>query len=343
MNKHPVFFFPLMFILFCLNIQSITAQTHYFGTLSNVKQRPLAMGGAFTSVEDDLEAVLYNPGSFNLYENEKQHRLTIFINPMSLLIASRHYSENFTEKIENTNVLNASALLFKSVIFTAKFFNAGIILGEESLNNIRQNERSSFFSFNDLWNNCSHTIFSNIQLAPKVSMGLSGTVYYDKTGSTRISKYGFSYGILMKPNPHINVGLSYIDFPKELPNYRTNLERMFDETMNIGISYRPFPGTTLSVDVRNLTEENKNNVRELHVGFEQSFFGIISLQGGYFQENYTKNNSYSCGIGLFDSRLIHKRQNEFGHHNYSLQYSFVYQEEEKGFNRWHFFSLLFHL
>ena len=79
------------------------------------------MGGAFTSVEDDLEAVFYNPGSFNLYETEKSHRFTVFVNPISLFVASRHYSDDFSEKIENTNLLIASALLSKSVVFTAKF------------------------------------------------------------------------------------------------------------------------------------------------------------------------------------------------------------------------------
>lgn len=342
MNKYPAFF-SLAFLLFLLNAQTGDSQTHYFGTMSNVKQRPLAMGGAFTSVEDDLEAVFYNPGSFHLYETDKSIRFTLFINPISLFVASRHYSENFTDKIENTNLLNASALLIKSVIFTAKFFNLGLILGEESLDNILSKPNRSFFNFNDLWNNSSHTIFSRIELARKVSMGVRATSYYRKTDNGLDLGYGFGYGILMKPNPHINVGLSYIDFPKELPNYRTSVERMFDETMNIGVSYRPFSGTTLSLDVRNLTEENKDNVREVHLGFEQTFWGIAAIQCGYFQENYTKFNNYSFGIGLIDSKLLHKKQNEFGHRNYSLQYSFVYQEEENSFKRWHFFSLLFHL
>ncbi len=342
MNNYPVFFF-LTIILFWFNIHASNAQTHYFGTLSNVKQRPLAMGGAFTSVEDDLEAVFYNPGAFNLYETEKQYRLTVFLNPISSLVSSRHYSNNFTEKIENANLLNASALLIKSAIFTAKFLTVGIIFGEESLNNVLARQQVEFFNFNDLWNNSSHTVFSHIELASKVSMGFSGTFYYKETENGLERGFGFGYGILMKPNPHINVGLSYIDFPKELPNYRTPVERMFDETMNIGISYRPFSGATFSLDVRNLTEENKENVREVHFGFEQTFWGIAAIQGGYFQENYTKHNNYSFGVGLIDSKLFHKKQNEFGHHNYSLQYSFVYQEKEHSFNRWHFFSLLFHL
>ena len=102
MPKSPTILFVL-FILLGLRYHICLAQDHYFANLYNVKSRPLAMGGAFISIEDDLEAVFFNPATFNLYKNKKNHRITFFFNPISSLIAFQKYSNNFQQKINEVN------------------------------------------------------------------------------------------------------------------------------------------------------------------------------------------------------------------------------------------------
>jgi len=317
------------------------AQTNYFGTLSHLKTRPLAMGGAFTSVEDDLAAVLFNPGNFRLYNN-KDFGITFFFNPLAAFMASQHYSDNFDKKISNENVLNSSALLLKGIVFTLKFVQCGFILNEESFAHIRTYPNIKFFQFNDVLKHSAHTFFACLQLAERVSLGCSSTYYNEKIDNRMNRGFGFSYGIMLKPATNLNVGLSYIDFPERLTGYRSPLERIEDETMNIGVSYTPFRNTIFSVDVRNLTEDNKENVREVHIGLEQSIDNALAIRLGYFQEKFLPpRRIYSCGIGLFDANLFRKKQHHFDHHHFIMNYTFLYQETAmKKPNHWHLFSLL---
>lgn len=343
MSKRPQLLFGL-FVFSCLWCHVCLAQDHYFATLHNIKPRPLAMGGAFTSVEDDLEAIAYNPATFSLYKDKKDHRITLYFNPIASWVALKKYSNNFQQKIDKINLLEASALLFKAIVFTGKFVNTGIIFGEESLKNIYNYHSSTWFNFNDLWDNCSNTFFASFKLAERLSIGVSGSLYHERNSNNILKQgIGFSYGIMLKPSSRLCVGLAYMDFAKNMSDYRMLIERMDDETMNIGVSYYPTSSTIFSLDIRNLTEENKENVRELHVGFEQSIYEIGAIRLGFFRERFVPCNNYSIGIGILDSNLIFKNKNRLNHHDFTINYSFIYQENLQKFNRWHFFSLLFRI
>jgi len=294
------------------------------------------MGGAFTSIEDDVESVLYNPGCFNLYKYPKDFKVTVFMNPLMSLLAFQHYSDNFSKNPDRRDFLNATALLFKSVVISIRQFETGVVIGEESFNNVMVNKQSRVFAYNNLWNDNSNTVFMKLRLAQRVSIGVNGTYYQRKIDEKNEDGIGFSYGIVLKPNDKLNVGLSYIDLPDKMADYRVRLERIFDETMNVGMSYNLFKGTTLALDVRNLTEENKDNVREFHFGFEQRIFNILALRGGYFKERFTDNETFSAGIGLIDSNIFFSGDDKFNHHDYMINYSFVHDESRE----WHMFSFL---
>jgi hypothetical protein len=324
-----------------VDITTTKAQQGYFATIYNIRTRPIAMGGAFTSVEDDLPAVLYNPGAFTMYKNRKSFRLTFFMNPLASYLAFYQDSERFRNSIHERDVLLNASLLFKGIVLTSRSFNLGVILGEESIETIRMKESPRFFNYNDLWENCAHTAFVNVDLARRVSIGISVTNYESHIKSLKATRYGFSYGILLKPGERVNVGLSYVDFPEKNATFRLPIERLMDETMNIGISYRPFDSTILSADVRNLSEENKANVREVHLGFEQQIVGITALRMGFFRERFTRNVRYSAGVGLLDSNLISREKDQFNHRQFICNYSFVYEDDVTTFNRWHFLSLIY--
>jgi hypothetical protein len=110
--------------------------------------------------------------------------------------------------------------------------------------------------------------------------------------------------------------------------------------MNIGVSYQPFRRTTLSFDLRNLTEDQRKSVREVHVGVEQTIFSILAIRGGYYQERFTANPTFSGGIALFDSNLLFSADNQFDHPQFVLNYSLVYQKVDHRIFRWHALSVL---
>ena len=342
MLKKPQSIITLLLFL-GLWYQTCLAQDHYFGTLYNVKSRPLALGGAFTSIEDDLETVSYNPATFNIYNSKKDHRITLFLNPLASFFAFQEYKNNHQQKNNETALWEAAALFVKAIVFSGRFIDMGIIAGEEPIKKIHDNHSPTAFYFNDLWDNSTNTFFMSLKLAKKLSIGFSGILYHDRSGNKLRKEIGYNYGILLKPNHKLNVGLSYMDFPKEMSDLHLCLDRMDDETMNVGISYKLTSSTIFSLDVRNLTEEKRENVRELHFGFEQSIFDISALCFGFYKEKPTNTNCYSVGIGILDSNLIYKAKDRFSHHDFIINYTYIYQESMDKFYRWHFFSLLFRI
>jgi len=228
----------------------------------------------------------------------------------------------------------------KSLVFTGKFIDVALIFNEQIINNNYLSDQKKFFQDCQLWDNSYHAFVTRIKLADRVSLGASGSYYMKEINNEIYKGWGFSYGILLKPSTRMNVGLAFVDYPNDMPEIRLPLERMADQTMNIGISYRPTASTTLTLDIRNLTEDNRKGVREAHLGFEQNLFAILSLRGGYFKERFADIHTFSGGIGLIDSNLIFADDHHFNHAQFMLNYSFIYQQTKIQFFRWHVLSLL---
>ncbi|MFQ5770327.1 MAG: hypothetical protein ACE5HX_07310, partial [bacterium] len=93
----------------------ILGQNHRFFTLSNVKARPLAMGGAFTSIEDDLAAINFNPAAYLLNKKNDSRPVTIFLNPVSPFIAAFQNKDLYTGSGSKfDDILMSLSLLLKS-------------------------------------------------------------------------------------------------------------------------------------------------------------------------------------------------------------------------------------
>lgn len=323
------------------------AQESSFLTFSTTKARSLAMGGAYTAVEDDIFSASYNPATMDFYRYDKEHRLTFYFNPISPVTAIRqNYQENQGDESSNpsaADILKSSALFVKSVAFSGRYLDMALVFHEQILDNSVLTAQKKFFENNDIWKNSYHSFYTRIKLAERVSLGFSGSLYVNKIDSQTQQDLGFSYGILLKPSQKLNVGLAYVDFPKNIPDIRMPVERMSDETMNIGVAYRPTSSTLIAFDFRNLTEDKRKTVREAHFGFEQNVFSIFALRGGYYRERFSKNHVISGGIGLIDSNIFYQKQNRFSHSQFLLNYSFVYQKQETKEQHWHVLSLLIRL
>ncbi len=305
------------------------------------------MGGAFTSIENNIVSAGFNPASLNLYETEKKCRVTLFFNPISASTALYDLyaaqTENQSEKTDAVSLLNKTALLIKGVVITAKFLDIGLIFNEQIVDVPALTAQKSFFSNNDIWNNCYHTILTRIKLAERVSLGASASLFYKQLADQVEHKFGFSYGLLVKPGKKLNVGMAYHYLPQLMPDVRLPLEKLVDQTINVGFSYYPFNSTTISIDLRNLTEEKGKSVPEAHFGLEQRLFSIIALRAGYFQERDTPKRTISAGVGLIDSNLLFSKENKFQQSHFMLNYSLVNQFEAGNDVRWHVVSLLLRL
>ena len=267
----------IIILIFFLSVTNrLFAQQDLSLSLSTIQARAISMGCAYTSLQDNIVSSLYNPATLNLYQEEKSFRITFFLNPITPSIL--FYEQNFDQKIKikseqnYLDYLKNLAAFIKGITITVKFLDLGFIFNEQIIDRNSLLTQKQAFKNNDLWNNCYHTIVARLKLAERVSLGASANLYLNRINGKVEHDYGFSYGIFMKPAMKMNVGVAYLYLPKTMPNIRMPVESLVNQTMNVGISYKPTKSTTLSIDLRNLTEDKRKSVREAHFGFEQKIF-----------------------------------------------------------------------
>jgi len=333
-------------LILTANIICVFAQSNRFITLSHVKARPLAMGGAFTAVEGDLAAINFNPAAFSLYKLKKSKRITFFLNPVAPIVGAIENKMLFQGSDSKINdYLFSLGLLLKSVSLSLGSIDFTFLLSEEGLNLPDTFVNEKFFRVSGFRQNYSHTFATRLKLADKVSFGGSASVLFGSQEADPLERevgFGFSYGILLKPEKGLSIGVSFFNIPDSLKEFRLQSERIVDESVNIGVSYQPFKGTLLSIDIRNLGEEGSEVVREFHFGLEQVILSHVAIRGGYFSKG-GGDNVFSGGIGLLDWNTIFDSENVFSHPNFVLNYAFVYEKTGMVNDRRHFLSFLIRL
>ncbi|MFQ5674578.1 MAG: hypothetical protein ACE5G1_01665 [bacterium] len=314
--------------------------------MSQVKARPLAMGGAFMAVEDDWPTVGFNPATFSLYRASKKGRLTFLLNPVSPFVGASDNDKLFDGQGSTVDdYLLSLGLFLKAISFSTNAFDFGFLLAEQGLNSSGNFFTDKLFDVGGFRQNHSHQFIAHLKLADKVAVGgTASVVYRSKVDDPREreSGFGISYGILLKPEKGLKIGVSFINLADSVQQFRSPVERLVDESVNVGISYQPFNGTLFSLDVRNIGEEDSVAVRELHLGLEQIFFSHLAIRAGFFRQE-EDSKVYSFGLGLVDENAFWGSENKFGHGNFLFNYAFVYEQRPLIDNRWHFVSFFFRL
>ena len=335
--------FLLTFIL-CVISFSAGAEENSFLTASIIRSRALAMGSACHSLIDDFSAGLYNPGAFKLNNTREEKKVRLFFNPIGMGLAFYDYSKydrdfERDDKLSITEGFLSASMLLKGAVCTTQLFDFGFSLGEEIItdNSLLKHgkrlfsiERHAYSSFN--------SAFVNFKIASSVSLGITGTLYNTRANGRSTYKGGYTFGVLLNPNPKLNVGIAYNEIPKDFSGARFPLESIEGETVTSGISYYPDENTVFSVDLRNLNKEDKLASREIHTGFERCFGKRIALRAGYYRKKQTQNDVYSFGIGILPtwgkiSKFVTSTRSDI------VSYTLII--EENGYRgRWHVFSLL---
>ena len=307
-------------------------------TFSTSETRPLAMGGAFSSVAGGLEAIRYNPAAFCVAATNSDFSIDLFLNPVAPFISfsnQGYFSGKFAAN--NTgDVLQSLSLFFKGATIKYRFFEVGILLNEESAGN-PANKTARFFDSTDFWNDYSHAVTLKLKLADPVAIGITSVFYHMENANTAYWKNGISYGIYLNPNSYYSVGLFYLSAPQTPFAQRKNLERLLTDSINLGIAVYPEKNTIIAFDVHNISEENSQISRELHVGLEHQFGSWFSLRGGYYQPQ-AKHHRISAGIGLFRSDFRHQNSKPSRTLPYALNYGVVYEQVGNTKMLWHFFT-----
>jgi hypothetical protein len=330
-----------LLILFLLP-GTLLSQRNLYVALSTSKVRPIGMGSAFTAIEDALAAISFNPAAYFLAPGEEIPRLTMFINPVSPIVGGANHSELYNGSGSPVDdFLLGLGLFLKSVSFNLNAVQLGVTLSEQSLSTPELFTEDEFFGVSGFRQNHSHSVVGRLQLAEKVSLGASANFLFGRSRQDPMKRYsdiGISYGVLLRPEKGLNVGVSFVNMPDSLVDFRLPLERIVDESINIGVSYEMFTKTLLSLDVRNLGEESGMIIREVHVGIEQVLLSHLALRAGFFNKQQGQN-VFSCGIGLLSDSLLSRSRSE-GSGNFYLNYAFVYEQTPVLDLRWHLLSFL---
>jgi hypothetical protein len=323
---------------------------HYFIAVSTLLARPLGMGGAFTAVNDDLPALLYNPASFSLYQDHRVRRVTLFLNPMAPIIALQRPEALFgRSQITYEEALAALGMLIKGATLSLGSFEFGAVFGEQAPNQ-KASSKQRVFDAHGYIDNQYNTIAARMVVAERVSLGGSIGLYYNREAeSGRQWGLGASYGVLVKPARYVSVGVSYMTIPDMRSEYREELERIVDGAVNFGISVHSKFGTTMAADIRNLGEEKAVTgelIREAHFGLEQILLSHLALRAGIYRkrrENTEDRFAISGGIGLADANGLWSTARRFTHPNWIINYGVVAEPMAGQRRFFHALSMIFRL
>ena len=324
-----------------IKTQDSSEKSEQFITLSTVRARPQAMGGAYTAILDGISSAIYNPAGLRLNKFPKRGRLTFFFNPVGAAVGLRNpqaLKSDSTWRV--SDAIAAAGLFIKSVALSWSAFEAILVLTESLPNSSHQPANRPFFNSDGILDRYSNTFATRLQLAEQISIGAAVTLYTLDGNQEKRHRYGSCYGILIQPNKSVNVGLAYFDFPETIAPIRTKLDRIVDETINLGISWRPHRSTLLSLDIRNVSEEQKFITREIHIGAELVPFKHIAFRGGYFRKQLDKENVFSVGVGILSMNLFTRSGERLKNQDWMLNYTFVYDDITGNYEFWHYFSFL---
>jgi hypothetical protein len=302
-------------------------------TLSTLKTRTVAMGGAFVSVKDGLATLDYNPAAFALAPSAQPVQCAVYLNPMAPLIMRENCSQKMDWDVQLGWLLYGAGVSVSGLTI-------GFIWGEEVLSDKNRLERSHFFDAAGYENQRNASFGISLQLAPRVSLGLAGEVFIrEKDGDNRW-RMGYRYGVILKPKNNLNVGLCFVDFPNEYKEDRMNLDRLVDETLNIGVCYSPWRFLRMALDVRNVSDEGKGAAREPHVGIEVTSIERFSFRVGYFRKIDEKRDVYSLGLGFKTLKSDQSVERIFFNPAFGFDTSLIWDWEGGQRNRWFFITCM---
>jgi len=259
-------------------------------TISTVKTRPLALGGAFISLKDDLAALDYNPAGFQQGRVLQESNFTIYFNVFGPIITlkNEHNYSDWTVPF---------GWFIRGASFSIGRLHLGVLFNEEALFDTVRLERTSIFDATGYDEQRNASFGLSITLASKVSIGIAGEAFI-RGGEKEIFKLGHRYGLILKPKNNFSVGLCFVNFPNQYSDDRLKLEGLADETLNIGVSYSPWPLVTLAIDVRNVSDEGKGADGEPRFGIEINPFQYLAVRGGYFRPPHMDEETFSFGVGI---------------------------------------------
>jgi len=341
--KSIYIFLIILFFELLTNFKNIYPGITSYNMTNSLMARPNTMGGAFFAVTDGLSSAIYNPASLDLYRYPRSTKFAFFLNPLgaiSMINDAKDLSAN--KNYDTIDWINVAGIIAKGFALSRPAFSAVLLLSEElPQSHIPEyNKKDDIFSSKGIldWN--YDIIAFKLSLAEQISIGASGFLFTSLQKDTLDRSYGSSYGIHLRPNSFLSVGVAYFDFPSNVADLMFLQNRIIDETINVGLLIKPFNSLLLSLDSYNVSEDNKIITREIHLGTEVVPLKFMALRAGFYREQDTDIDVYSLGLGLINNNSFRSTDDSFSYNDFAVNYGFQLKNVDKSFNYNHYLTFL---
>lgn len=324
------------------NTRFLFADENLFLTVSSLQARSAAMAGACTAVLGGPGSALLNPASLSISQSGDGSLWMVYLNPIGIYAVAK-----YQEKLHPSHRINGVSWLWmlgmgvKSIVYQRSSLTVAMILTEQLPNNpFAGPSRNHFFASEGLLGWTYSILAARLRLADQIAIGGSGYVINTKNILGKSHNIGGSYGILIRPHRRLAIGVAYIDVPNEVAGIFESLQRTVDETINIGITYRPIDPLLLAFDLRNVTEESQQIKREPHFGVETTITDLIALRAGYYRQLIEQCDVFSMGIGLIDNHLFNRNDKETHVPDFIVNYGLQLENTAGKHKICHFLTIL---
>jgi len=317
------------------------------GSVSTVSPRPMAMGGAFMAVDDELAAMAWNPAGFVPSNCGSDSRFRVHINALGALpiinetgLLTGEESEPFASlpAFERLSIVLGSVA--KAATVRVGGLAVGALLLEEHLDPEGLAAPGGLADASDLLSAYYTTFAVAFRMAPSVTIGASEIVLsgWDVPGERKNGE-GRTYGVLLRPNDKVTVGLTYLDLSSDFEHYRLGVEGLASRTMNAGLAYRPSEELLLTFDLRDLSEKHEETSLEPRVGVEWMLWGRGAFRAGAYREDAGATNVLTMGIGSIPVSACPRSARTPGGDSFVLNYAVLLKQ---GGSPRHLLSVLMH-
>jgi len=268
---------------------------------STAKARPIALGGAYFSVEDELFSAVWNPASFGAPGFVRNADVRGFLMPVTSALALGTLATRSSEWQRDDRLTESEAIIgtlrgVKGFALSWHTWTVGFVNTDEPLRR-RPVERPRWPAWNGIAAG-TYTVAAAFKLAPEVVLGAS-VAREMRRDTLTVEGWSGSFGVLLRPRKSVNVGLAYVLRPAGIVGLADELERVDAGTINGGVSWYPWRGAVWSLDLRNLdNSDDRFGFAEVHVGIEQTILGLVSVRAGWYRVKEDGAMVYSGGVGI---------------------------------------------
>lgn len=249
--------------------------------------RPVALGGAYTALSQDANAMLYNPAGLGLIED---HHLTLMHNEHFQGISQEYGA--FAWKIGKEDIWTARRFRGRS---DRASHGWGLMVNTVSFGKVQRTTLSNpdgtglgKFGVQD-W---TAALGYGRRLGGGLSLGLAAKGLYEKIDGYSTLAPAADFGALYKlSRVPVTAGLAVQNLG---PKFRYQVERV-DLPLNVraGLAYRPVDSVVLAADVSRVMK----GATTIHAGAEYTAFDRMMLRVGYNGRNEA-DSGITAGFGV---------------------------------------------